>query len=83
VLFRGLGRLRERGPPPWWLVGRATLAAALAALVSHTLAYAAFLEDPLTWALLGIALGLAAEGPAPTSAAERAEARAAARSSAA
>ncbi len=69
------GRLRDRGPPPWWLIGRATLAAAFAALVFHTLAYAAFLEDPLTWALLGIALGLSAEGPLPATAAERAAAR--------
>ena len=75
VLLRGLGRLRQRGPPPWWLVGRAILAAAFAALVFHTLAYAAFLEDPLTWALLGIAIGLAATGPTPSTAAERAAAR--------
>ena len=75
VLFRGLGQLRDRGPPPWWLVGRAILAAGFAALVFHTLAYAAFLEDPLTWALLGIALGLAAEGSVPSTAAERAAAR--------
>ena len=33
---------------------RAAVAAAFAALVFHTLVYAAFLEDPLTWALLGI-----------------------------
>jgi hypothetical protein len=26
----------------------------------HTLAYAAFLEDPLTWAMLGTAVSLAA-----------------------
>ena len=75
VLFQGLGRLRDRGPPPWWLIGRATLAAAFAAVAFHSLAYAAFLEDPLTWALLGIALGLSAEGPLPATAAERAAAR--------
>jgi O-antigen ligase len=80
TLFSGLGGLRERAPPPWWLVGRAITAAALAALVFHTLVYAAFLEDPLTWALVGIALGLSAAGPAPATAAERAAARAAARS---
>ena len=79
VLLRGLGRLRERARPPWWLVGRAILAAAFAALIAHTLTYAAFLEDPLTWALLGIALGLAAEGPAPVTAAERAAERVRAR----
>ena len=32
---------------------RVAVAAAFAALVVHTLLYAAFLEDPLTWALLG------------------------------
>jgi O-antigen ligase len=75
VLLRGLGELRERDPPPWWLVGRAILAAAFAALVFHTFAYAAFLEDPITWALLGMAIGLAAAAPAPATAAERAAAR--------
>ena len=75
VLLGGLGRLRERGPPPWWLAGLAVLTATFAALVFHTFVYAAFLEDPITWALLGIALGLAAAGPAAPSAAERAAAR--------
>jgi O-antigen ligase len=82
VLFRGLGRLRARRSPPWWLAGRAIVAAAFASLVFHTFAYAAFLEDPLTWALLGLGLGFAAAGVGPTagSAAERAAARATARS---
>jgi O-antigen ligase len=35
---------------------RAGIAAAFAALVLHTLSYASFLEDPLTWALLGAGL---------------------------
>ncbi|HET6508917.1 MAG TPA: O-antigen ligase family protein [Baekduia sp.] len=35
---------------------RAGLAAAFAALVLHTWSYASFLEDPLTWALLGAGL---------------------------
>ncbi|HEU4976347.1 MAG TPA: O-antigen ligase family protein [Baekduia sp.] len=38
---------------------RVALAAAFAALVLHTWSYAAFLEDPLTWALLGAGLALA------------------------
>ncbi|HWI21797.1 MAG TPA: O-antigen ligase family protein, partial [Baekduia sp.] len=38
---------------------RAAVAAAFAALVAHTLGYAAFLEDPITWALLGAGVGLA------------------------
>ena len=43
------------------------MAAAFAALVLHTLVYAAFLEDPLTWVLLalGAALRLAAERARP------------------
>lgn len=49
VLFRGAGR----SPP------RIALAACFAALVLHTWTYADFLEDPFTWALLGIGLGLA------------------------
>ena len=40
-------------------VVRAAVAAAFAALVFHTLLYAAFLEDPITWTLLGIGLALA------------------------
>jgi O-antigen ligase len=38
---------------------RAAVAAAFLALLFHTLVYAAFLEDPLTWALLGIGTALA------------------------
>jgi O-antigen ligase len=51
VLFRGAGR----SPP------RIAIAACFAALVLHTFAYADFLEDPLTWTLLGIGLALARE----------------------
>jgi len=40
-------------------VARAVVAAAFAALVVHTLLYAAFLEDPLSWALLGVGTALA------------------------
>ncbi len=39
---------------------RAAVAAAFLALLFHTLVYAAFLEDPLTWTLLGIGTALAA-----------------------
>jgi O-antigen ligase len=49
VLFRGAGR----SPP------RIALAACFAALVLHTWAYADFLEDPMTWTLLGIGVALA------------------------
>jgi hypothetical protein len=36
------------------------VAAGFGALVLHTLLYADFLEDPVTWTLLGIGTGLAA-----------------------
>jgi O-antigen ligase len=52
VLFRGAGR----SPP------RIAIAACFAALVLHTFAYADFLEDPLTWTLLGIGIALARAG---------------------
>jgi O-antigen ligase len=45
------------------LVARAAVAAAFVALVVHTLMYAAFLEDPLAWALLGAGIGLIAVRP--------------------
>ena len=61
LLFRGLGPLRGRAPPPR-LVTRAFLAAAFTALVLHTFLYAAFLEDPITWTLLAAAIVLS--GPA-------------------
>ncbi|HEU4759614.1 MAG TPA: DUF2182 domain-containing protein [Dehalococcoidia bacterium] len=39
-------------------VARAGIAAAFVALLVHTLMYAAFLEDPLAWVLLGAGIGL-------------------------
>jgi O-antigen ligase len=50
VLFTGAGR----SPP------RIAIAACFAALVLHTWTYADFLEDPMTWTLLGIGVALAA-----------------------
>src|SRR5205807_6884772 len=49
VLVRG-----ARGDP-----SRAAIAATFLALVFHTLLYADFLEDPVTWTLLGIGTALA------------------------
>jgi putative inorganic carbon (HCO3(-)) transporter len=63
LLFRGLGALRGRAPPPR-LVGRAYLAAAYSGLVLHTLLYAAFLEDPITWTLLAAAIVIGRPDPA-------------------
>jgi O-antigen ligase len=50
--------LRGARSAPWpeMQVG---VAAAFTAVVVHTLIYAAFLEDPLTWVLLGVATALA------------------------
>jgi O-antigen ligase len=45
---------RARGFPE-----RAAVAAAFTALVAHSMMYAAFLEDPLTWTLLGAGTALA------------------------
>jgi O-antigen ligase len=55
VLFRGAAR----SPP------RVAIAACFAALVLHTWTYADFLEDPLTWTLLGMGVALARERAAP------------------
>ncbi|MDX6662677.1 MAG: hypothetical protein QOG09_779, partial [Solirubrobacterales bacterium] len=52
-----------RAPPPTdWLVARAAVAAAFVAMIVHSMTYAAFLTDPLTWALLAFAVVLSA-GP--------------------
>ena len=40
-------------------MARAALVAAFAALVTHTMMYAAFLEDPFTWVILGAGLAIA------------------------
>jgi O-antigen ligase len=67
LLFRGLGgALRGRAPPPR-LVTRAYLAAAYSGLALHTLLYAAFLEDPITWTLLAAAIVLGRPDPATSS----------------
>jgi O-antigen ligase len=62
LLFNGLGALRGRAPPAR-LVTRAYLAAAYTGLVVHTLLYAAFLEDPITWTLLAVAIVLGRPEP--------------------
>jgi O-antigen ligase len=67
LLFQGLGGLRGRAPPAR-LVTRAYLAAAYSGLVLHTLLYAAFLEDPITWTLLAAGIVLGRPEPEPASA---------------
>jgi putative inorganic carbon (hco3(-)) transporter len=51
VLLRGAGRDPVR----------AAVGAALLALIFHTMLYADFLEDPITWALLGLGAALATQ----------------------
>jgi O-antigen ligase len=58
LLLSGLGALRGRDPPRR-LVSRAFVAAGFTALVVHTLLYAAFLEDPIAWTLIGVGIVLA------------------------
>ena len=58
LLFAGLRRELHAGFPDAVLLGRAAIAAAFVGLVVHTLLYAAFLEDPLAWALLGTGAAL-------------------------
>jgi putative inorganic carbon (HCO3(-)) transporter len=51
-----------RGPPATGgaeLVARAAVLAAFVALLVHTMAYAGFFEDPITWVLLAIGASLA------------------------
>jgi putative inorganic carbon (HCO3(-)) transporter len=55
LLVRG-----ARGDPT-----RSAIAATFAALIFHTLLYADFLEDPTTWALLGVGAALAAATASP------------------
>ena len=65
LLFAGLPGMRRRGPPSVFRAARAVVGAAFAALIFHTLVYAAFLEDPIAWALMGAGLALAAAGREP------------------
>ena len=46
----------DRGPPP---AARAAILAAYVAVLVHTLTYAGFLDDPLTWVLIAVGYSLA------------------------
>jgi putative inorganic carbon (hco3(-)) transporter len=48
----------DRGPPVV-LVARAAVLAAFVALLVHTMAYAGFFQDPITWVLLAVGASLA------------------------
>jgi putative inorganic carbon (hco3(-)) transporter len=71
VLVAAVGLVRGARSNPY----RAAIAAAFLALVFHTMLYADFLEDPVTWTLLGVgsalAIGERAEKPAPSRRARR------------
>jgi O-antigen ligase len=69
LLFQGLGGALRGRAPPQRMVMRAYLAAAYSGLVLHTMLYAAFLEDPITWALLAAAIVLGRSDPAAGAAA--------------
>jgi putative inorganic carbon (hco3(-)) transporter len=66
VALYTLGRGLWNAPPagPAGLAARAAVLAAFVALLIHTLAYAGFFEDPLTWVLLAIGASLAWAEPA-------------------
>jgi putative inorganic carbon (hco3(-)) transporter len=51
---------RPQDPPSAPLAARAAVLAAFVALLVHTMAYAGFFEDPITWVLLAIGASLAA-----------------------
>ena len=55
VRARGCARQAPTGP-----AGRAAVLAAFVALLVHTMAYAGFFEDPITWVLLAVGASLAA-----------------------
>ncbi|HET9197003.1 MAG TPA: O-antigen ligase family protein [Solirubrobacterales bacterium] len=58
TLGNGLWSARAAGPVSA-LAARAAVLAAFVALLVHTLAYAGFFEDPITWVLLAIGASLA------------------------
>jgi putative inorganic carbon (HCO3(-)) transporter len=77
MLFGGMRAIApgvSRASGPVWApreidardLARIALAAMFVALVIHTLGYAAFLTDPLTWALLGVGAALASGGTRST-----------------
>ena len=55
--------LWARGPdrdPPYVFIARAAVLAAFVALLVHTMAYAGFFQDPITWVLMAVGASLAA-----------------------
>jgi O-antigen ligase len=70
ALWTMASALRPPLPADLVMVGRAAILAAFVALLVHTMAYAGFFEDPITWTLLAMAASLAAmpavRDPSPT-----------------
>jgi O-antigen ligase len=64
LVFGGVRARVRSGQPGISAIAAAASAAAFCALVLHTLVYAAFLEDPLSWALLALSGALAAQAGA-------------------
>jgi putative inorganic carbon (HCO3(-)) transporter len=64
VALGTLGKGMWRSPPLETVAARAAVLAAFVALLVHTLSYAGFFEDPITWVLLavGASLSIAARG---------------------
>lgn len=65
TMASGLGPGRGGGEPPATpqtpqVTGRIAVLAAFVALLVHTMAYAGFYEDPITWVLLAVGASLAA-----------------------
>ena len=58
LMFTRLRWTHRRGPPSLPPLGRTIVAACFTALVFHTMTYAAFLEDPITWTLIGLGIAI-------------------------
>jgi putative inorganic carbon (hco3(-)) transporter len=56
----GGGSPAATGPARQMRIARAAILAAFTALIVHTMAYAGFFEDPITWVLLAVGASLAA-----------------------
>jgi putative inorganic carbon (hco3(-)) transporter len=68
----GGGSPAATGPARQTPIARAAVFATFVALLVHTMAYAGFFEDPITWVLLAVGVSLAAESGAASSALGRA-----------
>ncbi|MEA2445839.1 MAG: hypothetical protein QOJ12_3131, partial [Thermoleophilales bacterium] len=63
LLFQRLRWTHRRGPPSLPPLGRTIVAATFTALVFHTMTYAAFLEDPIAWTLIGLGIAFRITSP--------------------